>query len=65
MAFDEAELVARYEQTGRPSEVVHDGQHGQDAQPEPHENVDDLVEEVDAEHALHCPVVLVANLANL
>ena len=65
MASHEPELVVAAEQAHAPGDVVGGGGERQHAQPEPHEDVDDLVEEVDAQHALHRPVVRVAHLAYL
>ena len=65
MALHKSELVRRYEQAKRPRYVVDYRKERQYAQPEPHEYINDLVEEVYTQHTLHRPVVRVANLAYL
>ena len=49
----------------KPGHEAVTGEHGDEHEPEPHEDVDLLVEEVDGQDALHAVVVLVAHLPDV
>jgi len=57
MSFDKAQFVARYQKLKRPRYVIDNREQRQYAQPKPHEYVNDLVEEIYSQHALHSPIV--------
>ena len=65
VSLDKSQLVIGYQNAKCPTYVVDGREKSQHAQPEPHEYVNDLIEEIDAQNALNSPIVRVANFSYL